>query len=89
MNKLYSLTLTLLWPLSASSANFDNGDELHLDNCTGCHTETVYTRAERKVKSLPRLGTQVRFCRDNRGLTWFDDEVADVIHYLNLEYYKF
>ncbi len=71
------------------AADFDNGDELHMDNCTGCHDSSAYTRAERKVTSLKRLGTQVRFCRDNLGLTWFDDEVADVIHYLNVDYYKF
>jgi hypothetical protein len=38
---------------------------------------------------LPNLGKQVRFCKDNLGLTWFDDEVNDVIHYLNKDFYKF
>jgi hypothetical protein len=41
------------------------------------------------VQSLSRLGTQVRFCKDNLGLAWFDDEVNDVIGYLNKEYYRF
>jgi hypothetical protein len=36
-----------------------------------------------------QAGTQVRFCKDNLGLAWFDDEVNDVIGYLNKEYYRF
>ena len=79
----------LLAATSTSAANLDNGDKLHQNNCTGCHDSNVYTRSNKRVNSLPRLGTQVRFCRDNLGLTWFDDQVDDVIHYLNTSYYKF
>lgn len=71
------------------AADIENGDDLHFENCTGCHDSTVYTRANRNVQSLERLGMQVRFCKDSLGLTWFDDEVGDVIEYLNLNYYHF
>ena len=73
----------------AFAADLDNGDELHLDSCTGCHDSQVYTRADRKVGDLAGLGRQVRFCRDNLGVPWFDDETDDVIAYLNHEFYKF
>ncbi len=89
ISKSFAGTALLVISFQSGAANLDNGDELHLDNCTGCHDSGVYTRPDRKVTSLPRLGTQVRFCRDNLGITWFDDEVADVVHYLNTEYYKF
>jgi len=49
----------------------------------------VYTRDNRNVTSLERLGTQVRFCKDTLELTWFEDEVEDVIEYLNKTYYHF
>ena len=75
--------------LSARAADVDNGDDLHMGECTGCHDSTAYTREDRKVQSLARLGTQVRFCKDNLGVTWFDDEVDDVIAYLNKTYYHF
>lgn len=71
------------------SYDLDNGEQLHIKNCLSCHNVGIYTRKNRLVNSLPKLGTQVRFCRDNLGLTWFDDEVDDVIHYLNSKYYKF
>ena len=73
----------------AQAADIENGDDLHFENCTGCHDSSVYTRDNRNVRSLARLGTQVRFCKDSLGLTWFDDEVDDVIEYLNTNYYHF
>lgn len=84
-----ALVITAFSLASANAADLDNGDELHFDNCTGCHDSSVYTRADRRVKSLERLGAQVRFCKDNLGLTWFDDEVEDVVHYLNKNYYHY
>jgi len=74
---------------SALAVDIDNGNDLHFENCTGCHDSTAYTRDNRVVQSLARLGTQVRFCKDSLELTWFDDEIDDVIGYLNKEYYHF
>lgn len=84
-----ALLAAILFAAGSSAADLDNGDDLHLENCTGCHDSKAYTREDRKVTSLARLGTQVRFCKDNLGLTWFDDEVDDVIGYLNATYYHY
>lgn len=73
----------------AFAADIENGDDLHFESCTGCHDDSLYTRADRKVGDLAQLGRQVRLCRDAVGVTWFDDEVDDVIAYLNATYYKF
>ena len=75
--------------IPAIAADPENGSKLHAENCSRCHDSSVYTRENRHVQSLPRLGRQVRLCKDNLGITWFDDEVNDVIHYLNTRYYKF
>ena len=88
MNKLTALLLAA-FAVPAAAADIDNGEDLHFSNCTGCHDESVYTREDRRVQSLAQLGAQVRFCKDNLGLTWFDDEVDDVIEYLNQTYYRF
>jgi len=74
---------------SAYAVSKDHGEKLHMKSCSGCHDSSVYTRQNRRVQSLPKLGSQVRFCKNNLGITWFDDEVEDVTHYLNKEYYKF
>ena len=84
---LTAVLMTCASPLMAG--DLENGGDLHMDNCTRCHDAGVYTRPDRRVQSLPKLGTQVRFCKDNLGIAWFDDEVDDVIHYLNTRYYKF
>jgi hypothetical protein len=81
--------LLLSVSFTAEAADFKHAEELHAENCVRCHDSSVYTRENRRVQSLPKLGTQVRMCRDNLGITWFDDETGDVIQYLNKEFYKF
>ena len=88
--KIFGLFLFAI-TLSASSyaADIENGGELHSESCTQCHDSAAYTREDRKVQNLVRLGTQVRFCKDNLGVAWFDDEVDDVIEFLNQKYYHY
>lgn len=86
---LFIFTLTFSALSLAAEADAENGDELHMEKCSGCHDSSVYTRTNKRVKTLPKLGSQVRFCKDNLGITWFDDEVNDVVHYLNKNYYHF
>lgn len=84
-----AILLVLFLGSPARAADIENGNDLHFEHCTGCHDSSVYTREDRKVGDLARLGQQVRFCRDTIGVTWFDDEVDDVIAYLNATYYHF
>ncbi|MES9969814.1 MAG: cytochrome c [Candidatus Thiodiazotropha sp.] len=67
----------------------EKGKELTEQNCVRCHGNEVYTRENRRVTSLPGLHKQVRFCEQNLGLTWFDDQIENTATYLNLEFYKF
>jgi len=85
---------TVLWFLPvflipAEAADIENGDDLHFENCTGCHQEIVYTRDDRNVGSMERLDLQVRFCKDSLELSWFDEDVDDVVEFLNQNYYHF
>lgn len=89
MKTVSTAILFFCFSLGARAGDIENGDDLHFESCTGCHDSNVYTRDERKVKSLAQLGRQVRFCKDTIGVAWFDDEVEDVIEYLNATYYHF
>ena len=89
MKKILTALLATVFTAPLHAADVENGADLHFENCTGCHQSEVYTRSDRRVTSLDLLGRQVRFCKDNLGLTWFDDEVDDVIAYLNQNYYHF
>jgi hypothetical protein len=89
MKVLSLIIMALLLSATAQAADIENGDDLHFENCTGCHDSSVYTRDNRNVRDLAQLGKQVRFCRDAIGVAWFDDEVDDVIEYLNTTYYHY
>ncbi|MEZ5542808.1 MAG: cytochrome c [Pseudomonadota bacterium] len=73
----------------ASAADINRGQELQQENCMNCHDDGVYTRDNRKIGSLSALETQVRRCELTLGLQWFDEDVADVVAYLNDAFYKF
>jgi hypothetical protein len=88
--KLYLVALFIsVYALPTVAADIFNGEVLHSQDCTGCHKSALYISENRKVQTLPRLGTQVRFCKDNLGIAWFDDEVEDVVGFLNKNYYHF
>ncbi len=88
--KIYAALLFLtVFVISAEAADIENGDDLHFENCTGCHQENIYTRENRNVRSMERLGLQVRFCKDSLELSWFDEDVDDVVEFLKQNYYHF
>ena len=79
-----------------TSANIENGKELHNSNCTSCHISIqggdgsgIYTRENRRIESHSALIKQVNRCHDSLGLPWPDDHINDVVEYLNNTFYKF
>lgn len=73
---------------AAFAEDLDNAKKLIDTDCVRCHGTEVYTRADRKVTSLPGLERQVRRCETMLSLRWFDEDIADVSAYLNHHYYK-
>lgn len=91
MNRL-TLPLSLMLSLGAAATQAADpklGHQLVETHCVRCHGSEVYTRADRRVTSLPGLYKQVRRCEQMLGLTWFDEDINNTATYLNLEYYKF
>jgi len=80
----------LVLPLTAiHAADISIGKELHQENCLECHKPELYERADRTVKTLQHLRSQVLFCAVNNDVEWFDEEIDDVTAYLNAFYYLF
>lgn len=75
-------------PQAGSAADLKAGQSLHEQHCLKCHDSGVYTREDRRVSSLEGLRKQVKRCELSLGLTWFDEQVEDVVGYLNSTYYK-
>jgi hypothetical protein len=78
---------------SAVAADAENGEVLHEDHCVSCHLmddhSALYTRQDRVVDSLHRLGGQVSACTQVLNVSWFPEEERDVVEFLNTLYYQF
>lgn len=80
-------------PFAAGDAG--TGKRMVQQHCIACHAASfggdgsgIYTREDRKVKTVKGLIGQIRNCNTNLGLKWFEDEELHVARYLNDTYYK-
>ena len=75
---------------SSSLANTpaSRGKLLYENHCTTCHESNVHIRAKHKVKTIDDITYWVDRWSTELGLKWKADEIHDVVHYLNEEYYK-
>lgn len=81
-----------LAPLYA--APFDKGDPaagkvLHNKSCVACHGSSVYSRADRKIKTPTQLAARISGCNANTGAGWFPEDEQNVGAYLNQTFYHF
>lgn len=81
---------------TAGAADIAHGKEIHDAHCTSCHIgmtggdgSLIYTRKDRRVTSLSALQAQVRRCDASLEFKMFDEDIDDVVAYLNQSYYKF
>lgn len=91
-----SFGLSLSFLATAHAADLKRGKQLLEENCIKCHADMVggdgskiYTRADRRIDSLAALKKQVHRCKTSLGVSWPEDQIADVVAYLNKTYYKF
>ena len=88
--KHFPLVCLLLFAApSINAADIAKGKTLVHTNCMSCHDDSVYTRQDKRVKSLAQLQKQVNRCQLSQGLNWFDQDTADAVAYLNNAYYHF
>ncbi len=86
-------TLLCLLPLTSGASvllgDAARGKAVHDKQCAACHDSSVYTRANRRVKTPEGLKMQVNGCLRQTGIRLKDAEIDDVVKYLNDSYYKF
>ncbi|MBD3670882.1 MAG: cytochrome c [Gammaproteobacteria bacterium] len=90
------LMLNLLEIGVSQAADFERGKQLHNQNCMSCHQDimsgngdAIYIRPNRRIDNYDALVKQVGRCKDNLGVPWPEEEVMDVVEYLNTRYYQF
>lgn len=65
------------------------GKALHDKQCVACHDSKVYTRADRRVKTVEGLIGQVKGCVRQTGAKLDSSQIDDVTKYLDESFYKF
>jgi hypothetical protein len=88
------LVLSLLLVNASAYAKEDpvlaHGGKLHEEKCMACHDTSVYTRDDRRVKTMAALSSQVNNCMKGAAKAdWTTSETNSVIEYLNTRFYKF
>lgn len=93
---LSTAALAIFISSHAIAADIQRGKQLHDENCLKCHTSimggdpnSIYTREDHRMTSLAALDKQVRRCKTSLGVSWPDDQIDDVVAYLNQTFYKF
>lgn len=87
--KISTLVLALFTLPSFVSAEDFDAKNYHEEKCTKCHTSSVYTRDNRRVKNLNALKVQVARCDANLNSGLFPEEITALANHLNTTYYKF
>jgi hypothetical protein len=65
------------------------GQALHAAQCSGCHDHSVYTRADRSVRTVEGLSGRVKMCNTQLKKGLGKDELTDIVKYLNDSFYRF
>ena len=94
MLKIFSILLvasiSVLSADDAESPNIKNGQELFMEqDCLKCHTTDKLKPRENKMSSFDKLHKKVEQCAYGLNTGWFEEEIIDVSHYLNANYYHF
>lgn len=85
------LAMALSGPVAYGATVGDSraGQGLHAANCGGCHDAGVYTRKDRKVRSLDDLQTQLQGCSHAAKKDFSPAETQNLLKFLNDSYYHF
>jgi mono/diheme cytochrome c family protein len=84
---LFSGAVASAW--AQTDGNATRGKLLYTTHCGACHSSSMHWRDKKLATDMDSLRIQVRRWQNNTKLDWTEDEIEDVVHYLNAVYYKF
>ncbi len=94
----FLLLMSLLAVATSAGAAGDPkvGKVLHDKHCISCHAKMfggdgskIYTRSPRLINDKTALAQRVAMCVTQTGTKWFPEDEANVVAYLNQQFYKF
>lgn len=88
---LFGVLFILLVPsvLAALPGDGAKGKQLYDANCTKCHDSSVFTRKDRRVRSLDALKGQLDACGHAANINLTPGQKQDLVKYLNDQFYRF
>ena len=70
--------------------NLADGELLWNEGCARCHDNNVYSIDKNSyIMDIKELRDQITKCVNYLELPWYPDYEEDVVHYLNVNYFKF
>ena len=78
----------LLLALPAFAQDPGRGKLLYETHCGGCHYERVHDRLRSKIRDLADLRAEVARWAPQTKRKFTDEELADVVEYLNVSHYR-
>ena len=72
-----------------AAVDLERGKQLHDEHCVRCHSSEIYARENSIIFNYRDLEQRIRQCELGNELAWFDEEIEDVLTYLNNNYYGF
>jgi len=91
LSVLLLLPLTLALPDGAALAQPGalRGMLLYATHCKACHSSNVHWRERKLATDVSSLRREVRRWQNSADLRWTEEEIEDVVSYLNLAFYGF
>ena len=92
VQRVYTSALLLGLGVSFSvviAADPGRGEMLYKNHCKGCHLSSVHDRSEQRATSIERVRFEVRRWSKEQKLFWNEDDMADVVDYLDETFYRF
>ena len=93
MKSILCASLLILLMPSAYAAQLPgdsaDGSFLHDANCLGCDDTGIYTRKDRRIRSLDALKGQLANCSHMANQQFSAIEMQNIIKYLNDQFYQF
>ena len=88
LGKIFLISLGLSHS-SANANDIERGHLLYENHCTTCHQSNIHIRKNNKAKTIHDIRYQIERWRNELNLQWSEQEIADVLSYLNQNYYHY
>lgn len=90
MKRLFITLFIASAPFIQTTHAMEYPGKVLVDNqCQRCHDNSIFTRRDSIIHSYPELQARVEFCENASKAHWNEEQINQVIEYLNDTYYKF